>query len=297
MKSFIINFFIVLLSLIVIDLCSGFVFDKVFYDLPSKQSETSQVYCSLFPTRDVGVLVLGSSTANHHYNTRILSDRLGEEVFNAGLDGHDIIYSDLVFNSFLTRGSLHYVILDINTPSIDGYWKNRLGVIKPYYGRNQYVTNYFKTETDWNQRIKLKSNIYRYNGTLHSILSMALLNRAEDTLNGYRPLVGSHTFVYKTVRDFHPDSDLLKHLDGIVQQCKENDINLVIVLSPSCIDNPYFNGWLESYGRDNNVTIIMENKESLWKNHPEYFYDGNHLNSKGADVLTERICKVLNSKQ
>ena len=293
MKSFIIKVFIVAICLFVFDRFLGSIFDRLFTDLPSRQSETSTIYNSLFPNEDVGILVLGSSTANHNYNTRIFTDSIGLLAYNAGLDGHDLAYSDMVFESFLSKTSLQYVIVDIGMPNIDGQWKGRLGKVKQYYGRNRFVTDYFDEETDWKQRLKLNCNTYRYNGTMHSVISILFFERPADTLYGFRPLEGTHAFNYQDVRGFAPDEDLLKHLTNIVQKCSENSIQLIIVKSPCCVDNLDFNIWLETFGCEHKVLTIMENKNLFWKEHPELYYDGNHLNSEGANILSNRVCERI----
>lgn len=293
MKKFLIKLITGVLFLIIIDFVAGILLDRLFTDLPVRNSETSTIYNSLFPKGNVGVLVLGSSTANHHYNTQILSDSLGYISYNAGLDGHDLIYSDMVFESFLSTSALKYVIIDLGVYNIDGSWKERFNTIKSYYGRNQYVTDYYSNETDWKQRLKLHSNLYRYNGALHSIISLMLFDRSSDVNNGYRPLSGTKSFNYMTSRGFQPDVEVLKHLNNIVDKCKSKNIHLALVKSPYCVDNPDFNNWLEDFGRDNNIQVILENKNPYWKEHPELFYDGSHLNSDGADVLTKRVCERI----
>ena len=118
MKSFIYKILIVAVSLFVIDHIVGYLLDRLFTDLPSRESETSTIYRSL-NRESADVLVLGSSTANHHYNSLSLSDSLSMSVFNAGVDGFDITYSDIVYQSFVDRKDLKYVIIDIGEANVD----------------------------------------------------------------------------------------------------------------------------------------------------------------------------------
>lgn len=292
MRKLIFKFIIGCVLLIAIDFCIGIICDRLLSDLPGRYSETSTIYKSIFD-EEPGVLVLGSSTASHHYNTKILAEQLGEKAFNAGMDGRDIVYSDIVFQAVLSRVKPKYVIIDIGIPNLNGYWKKRIDCVRPYYGRSDVVTDYFQRESDWQQRIKLLSNTYRYNGTIHSLISLLLFDREPDTTAGYRPLVGSKRFEFKTESGFVPDAAVLKHLDNIVETCKKRGIGLVIVKSPHFVQNVTFNAWLKQYALDNNVKVFMECEDPYWNEHPELFYDGSHLNLNGADSMTLRVCKRI----
>ncbi len=291
MKSFVFKIVSVLVLVFLIDLLGGKLMDTLFCDLPATESETSAIYRALFIEK-ADILVLGSSTASHHYNTKILSNRLAGTSYNAGMDGRDIIYSDIVLQSFISRQVPKYVIIDMGLPNVNGHWKRRINCVQQYYGRNKAVTNFFSEES-WQQRMKLRSNVYRYNSTAHSIISMLLIDKKPDSLAGFRPLYGSSSFDFKTEEGFCPDKEDLKHLNSIVKSCKDNNIRLFIVKSPYLINNTTFNQWLKEYCINNEVHLILESEDLFWKNHPELFYDGSHLNAMGADSLTYRICRKI----
>lgn len=95
------------------------------------------------------------------------------------------------------------------------------------------------------------------------------------------------------VSGFKPDLSVLSHLDAIIEECKKQNIGVIIVKSPHFMNNIDFNDWLVKYGEENNVPVLMESNSLFWRNHPELFYDGSHLNSQGADSLSTRVCKFI----
>ena len=58
-------------------------------------NQTNSVQALFYRKSDI--LILGPSTANHHYNTKILEDSLRLSAYNSGYDGKNILYSAMVF--------------------------------------------------------------------------------------------------------------------------------------------------------------------------------------------------------
>ena len=61
-------------------------------DVGVNQTNTVQAFFK----READVLILGPSTANHHYDCRIIEDSFGMTCYNAGRDGQNIIYDAMV---------------------------------------------------------------------------------------------------------------------------------------------------------------------------------------------------------
>jgi hypothetical protein len=291
MKQFILKFLCCGALVVAIDLGVGFTHSRIFGNLPDKTSMVSTIYYSLFK-KSADVLILGSSTANHHYNSKMMEDSLGMSVYNSGLDGRDLIYFDVVLQSAIERQKPKYVFLDIGDVHLNGNWINRIGDTKLYYGKNDAVTHYYDEETDWQQRLKLVSSTYRYNKTLSYLIRVGL--DKPNTLNGYAPLNGHRANFERTItKEFTADAKELKHLNHIVSLCKENDITLILVQSPQSDDNVAFNNWLEEFATEHQTVLLQENKNEYYFNNPSLFYDGSHLNSEGANVFTERIVNSI----
>lgn len=291
MKQFLIKFLCCGALVVAIDLGVGYTHSKIFGNLPDKTSMVSTIYYSLFK-KSADVLILGSSTANHHYNSKMMEDSLGMSVYNSGLDGRDMVYFDVVLQSTIKRQIPKYVLLDIGAVHLDGSWIDRIGDTKLYYGENEAVTQYFDKETDWQQRLKLLSALYRYNKTFSYLIRVKI--DQPNTLNGYAPLPGiRESFERDFDINFCVDSRELSHLDNIVSICKNNGVDLILVQSPQAYDNTKFDSWIIEYTKKNGIRLFQENKDNFYYNNPDIFYDGSHLNSAGADAFTKRIVNKL----
>lgn len=291
MKQFIIKFLCCGALVVAIDFAVGITHSRIFGNLPDKTSMVSTIYYSLFK-KSADVLILGSSTANHHYNSKMMEDSLGMSVYNSGLDGRDMIYFDVVLQSAIHRHIPKYVVLDIGSVHLDGSWINRISDTKLYYGESEPVTHYYDTETDWQQRLKLHSALYRYNKTLSYLIRVKL--DAPNNLNGYAPLAGNRTgFEWEVKSDFKLNSIELAHLDNIVSLCKKRKVTLVLVQSPQALDNVDFDEWIANYASSHGISILQENKDAYYFDNPALFYDGSHLNSKGADEFTKNVISEI----
>lgn len=291
MKQFIYKGIAILLLVVLIDVAVGAVSGKIFTSLPDKNSMIATIQQSLFKKK-ADVLILGPSTANHNYNALMMSDSLGMNVYNAGLDGRDMIYSDVVLQSYLDRCDLKAVLLDIGPVQLDGSWIDRIHDTKPYYGINKHVTDYYDNETDWQQRLKLLSSLYRYNKTLSYWIRVQI-----DPVNnskGYAPLYGRAESINPSMANcFEVDSTEYSHLKNIVDVCAQRNIWLVLIESPSESMNTTFEDWIKRFCLLNGVELLGKESFEDFYNHPEWFKDANHLNSDGADVFTKIIISKI----
>ena len=88
------NMILFLLIFFAIDSLFGIVFDKIFF--VQKRKLTYAIEQS-----NESLLILGSSRAQHHYNSQILADSLGLSVYNAGVSGQNIYFHYALLKSVL----------------------------------------------------------------------------------------------------------------------------------------------------------------------------------------------------
>ncbi len=293
--KFIFKSLIVLVIVVIIDFATGFLYDKILANLPNKDTYTSNMYHSLFSNK-ADILVLGPSSARHHYNTKILKDSFHLDVYNAGFDGTDIAVADYVLKSYIDRYPPKIVLVDIGISQLDGKWLNRTSEANMFYGKNEFLTAYYNEKLSFVDRIKLKSSLYRYNSTLDKLI--ALYVSSDNTSFGYAPLTGSVKDLKRSyINDiFIVNEDELHHLSNIVDDCAANNIKLYFILSPRekiCLS---FEKWIENFAKEKGICFINENINPYYDNHYELFRDDNHLNGEGADYFTNRICEILNSE-
>lgn len=255
-------------------------------DVGVNQTNTVQAFFK----RKADVLILGPSTANHHFDCRILKDSLGMSCYNAGRDGQNVIYNAMVLDAFLTRCTPKMVVVEVGSSTLSDVWMSALNDFNCYYGVLKPIDDILDSIATPIDRIKRLSGIYRYNKTWEWLLNAKFSEEVPD-LDGYRPMPVKKNTNFSSVKGenkFIMDEKCRHYLNHIVQVCKENGIRLVLAQSPSLvIEQGNFGEELEKYSRANHIDYWDWNGDTTFTNHPEWFYDMTHLNADGAAVFTK----------
>lgn len=253
------------------------------------------------------VVVIGSSTASHHYIPAMLADSLGMTVYNCGQDGCFFLYQNCVINMLLDRYHPKMIIWDMLPWGIDGnsesneYQNNRY--LSPYYPDNKWVASYIDSENA-QAHIKMKSKMFANNSKLLYSL-FPLVTKGTQTENGYIPLP-SEGYEYPQI-DI-PDSDdsqffllpeRLALLENTIERCKVEGVELKLVISPQYmyITNA-FKGAISAISQ----TVEAYNHHlfdysGTFLGDPTLFKDNIHLNHKGAIAFTSMLIKdILNEE-
>lgn len=255
-------------------------------DVGVNQTNTVQAFFK----RKADILILGPSTANHHYDCQILKDSLGMTCYNAGRDGQNVIYNAMVLDAFLTRCTPKMVIMDVGTSTLSDQWMGALNDFNCYYGILQPIDAILDSIATPVDRLKRLSNIYRYNKTWEWLLNAKMADEVPD-LDGYRPMPVNKDANFRAVRgkeQFTFDKTCKYYLDRIVQKCEEKGIKLLITSTPSlAVGEGNFLPDMTEYCQKHSVDFLNWNGDTTYTNHPELFYDRTHLNAEGAKVFTQ----------
>lgn len=273
------------------DLLIGAVSRKLVRAAPDAGLNQTNTAQALF-NKKADVLVLGSSRANHHYVSSMFKDSLALTCYNAGRDGHDILYAYMIFQSFLERNTPKMVVVDITSSMMDGSWIEHNKDMTCFYRASQAVTAVLdKDVLKGFDKVKMLSNLYRYNNTLEWIATAYLSNWGEG--DGYFPMPITNNGMTKVVgKDqlFEPHPKCLVYLDDIVKTCKEKDIQLILCVSPSlsyCMHG--INDWMKAYGKQQQIITLDFTGDTTYVDHPDLFFDATHLNDLGARVFTKHL--------
>lgn len=272
----------------VFDIAVGAVSKKLILDVPDVGVNQTNAVQAMFK-RDVDVLILGPSSANHHYNCKIIEDSLHLTTYNAGRDGQNIVYAAMVLTANIERHVPKMVVLDLSGVMLNGSWNNHVSDMNCFYGISHRVDSIIRDVCSWQDKLKLHLNLYRYNNTLPWIVNGYIAKKQAD-LNGYRPMpVQNGNMSYKMANGrFTPDSLDMRYMNMIVETCKINNIELVLCSSPSMtVDKGNFPRFVQSYSQAHNLRFFDWNGDTTYIHHPEYFYDMSHLNTIGADLFTK----------
>ncbi len=279
----------VLTLVLLIDQGVGFVSRHIIRGLDDKLSQIGSIQQALLHKQS-DVLILGASCAKYHYNSQILADSLQMTVENTGVGGMKAEYSDLVLQSYLERCTPRCVVIDVYGQLDSG--EGRLPRVRPFYGVNQPVTSYYDNETDWQQRLKLQSALYRYNGTLDLLLRHAF--NEPNHSHGFAGMEGEMSMKDTVVvHRFQPDATKERHLRHVVQLCRDHDVRLVLVLSPRREHDVDQEAWVCAFCREHNLQLINELHVAEYYTEERLFHDESHLNGRGATLFSQRVAHQL----
>ena len=246
------------------------------------------------------VLIFGSSRAVHHYDAKMIGDSLGWTCYNCGQDGSGIIlnYGEwLMIKERCTPRLIIYDLQDTYDVYEDEPDTKFLGWLKPYYDRDgisEIFDDVAKTEK-W----KMMSMMYRNNSKALQIMSDYLHPMYEIDNYGFMPMdLQMDTMQVRkgaaAVKEMLPKIDGLKvmYLEKFIKSL--NGTKLVISISPL---------W---YGQDErrlkpvleickkyNIPFVDFSNDKKYVHNNEFFYNGTHLNTKGAEEFTRDFISVI----
>ena len=297
MKKFIILIFALFAILAGIDIATGLVFDKL--TLSAKRGYTGRNEFIADKLHDP-VLVFGSSRSVHHYDPQVLADSLGVPCYNCGQDGMGIITFYGRFKLLTARYTPRLIIYDVTT-DFDLRRNDNvtyLTWLKPYYNRPGIDSIFWHVEPT--ERVKMLSNMFRYNGkALQIITDNKPGDDNDDALKGFVPLDGIMTYdkeedATKTQVDFDPVK--LYYISRLVKDCSAKGIRLVFAISPlyNSIKQPdaYLADFL-TLARKQNVPVINHYYDARFATNKNLFQDTYHMNRSGAEIYTSMLAHEI----
>lgn len=301
MKRFLFRLLIFFSCLVAIDMLVGGVF-PILVDAAKGGDNWRNNYICNETSEDI--LIFGSSRAIHHYNPAIISDSTGLSCYNCGQDGNGIILNYGRLQMIEQRYAPKCIIYDITAvfDLLAGDDDHKyLKWLKAYYDRPG-IPEIFES-VDKTEKYKMMSNMYRYNSSFVQIVSDCIYPRQSSELKGYRPLEGEMDMMKVREDDsvepkqvsYQYDSLKLYYWDKLIQLSSKS--KLILVISPSWYGTePGQYAPLLERCAENGLTLINFANDPKYLRNPEYFKDGMHLNSKGADEFTRDLMRVLKEK-
>lgn len=243
------------------------------------------------------VIIMGSSRAVHHYIPKHMEDSLGVEVYNCGVDGNGILFQYGRLSMILKRYTPKVIIYDA-VPSFDISTTSDIAKdlkwLKRWYG--EAVLDTLIRDISPTERLKLRSNLYKYNGAIFQMLSDNIRPQQDVQYHGYKPIY--ETMEYYTpsgtdsIVDWHPLRK--KYFEKFIRLCHDNNIALVVVFSPwygKQSSLPYTH--LTDLCNKENIQIIDFYGGSPLNDRKDLFADVSHLNDEGATIFTDSIINIL----
>lgn len=281
----------------VIDAAVGKVLGYIVENAKGGENGRNNYFCDEI---DADILVFGSSRASHHYNSMILIDSLGKSCYNCGQDGNGIILNYARYQLMCQRYRPKLVIYDV-LPSFDLLVSDDnhkyLSWIKSKYDRKG-IADVFES-VDSTEKYKMLSQMYRYNSNyIQAIIDF--LHPLQGDINGFIPIDKKMDTLKisnkkEAKRSFEFDSLKIAYLNKMLDESQET--KFVFVFSPIWY-GPDSTGQAQlkpvmDICQQRNIPFIDFSNDPKFVHNNEYFYDGVHLNARGADEFTRDLVKYL----
>lgn len=295
MKKFLLQIALFFALVALVDVVAGLGFSYLERNAKGGFTYRDQYICNQLET---DILVSGSSRCVHHYNPRIISDSLGLSCYNSGQMGNGIILNYGRFRMIAERKKPKMVIYDVQ-PEFDlfvGDDNHRyLTWLKGHYDRDG-IAEIFES-VDKTEKFKMRSRMYRYNSRLVELLADYLHPISNAREDDFRPSKGNLNPRKikrggQLTHHRHVDPVKLGYIGKLVEESE--GCRLVFVVSPI---------WYGMDGRQlaplkaicdgHGIPFLDFSNDPKYVHHDEFFKDGTHMNSTGADEFTKDLVAVL----
>ncbi len=292
---------IIIAMFVAVDITVGVVFDKLMDIMPDICGDFAKDNYRLHYL-ETDVVILGSSRGNNHYVSQQLGDSIDAysgkhlSIYNAAISAKFANSNSCAAEAIVARYRPQLVIYDISEDQLCAGQVTDIEFSAPFYWKDTIVHRYLDN-LGLKERILMKSSIYRYNGKMFRIASTFLTTIVVD--DGYEPKYGTNIDTTKakekamaSMPTKELDSYTLNNFENVLKKYSSAKVPLVIVSSPKfrpTDDNRRLAALCDKYG----IPFIDLYDTPYFNDHPELFYDANHLNDDGAHVFTALFFEQL----
>lgn len=288
MKKYIYKAIAIIMCIYCFDVIVGIVGKSMILSMPETSAFISKTTYAILKHK-TDILILGASKAKHGYDPFMIMDSLGMDCYNAGEDGSDTKYYDMMMTGFMERCNPKIVVIDMATLALDH--EPKVAGNRYIYGISSSADSFIEDGMDSFEKFKLNSALYRFNGFFGLYCSNLL---SKNTPNrGFTPIEGEYSEgTIVNMREFVPNEKEVKYLNDIVCKTKASGTKLFICISPTYERAPGFSDFLSDYCKKNNVVFADFSTNDKFMS-PHLFKDASHLNKEGASLFTKEIIKIL----
>ena len=242
------------------------------------------------------VVVLGSSRANNHFVAQMFENK-GLKTFNYGMSGGHLFEACLMLKLMIERKYvIKNVILeaDLNLSS-DHEAEGIAALFLPYIHNSNIIKDHFSNQENFKELYYIPFYRYiKYDSKIGFRESFfTAVHRKTNALDnlGFYPLKKHKNGNMKNnIVNLNPLPHN-KYYEEIKNICKDNNINLITVMTPMCenvVGMNYFDKVKKAYPEIHNYeNVVVDNK---------YFSSCGHMTDAGAKIFTSRILKDFFNK-
>ena len=250
----------------------------------------------IFDKVDSELLVFGSSRAYRHYDTRVLSDSLQLSAYNCGQSAQSFIHNYVLLEELLKRYQPKMIIYDLN-PKVDFMGANHsvyISSLRPYINRESVKEVVFSV--DPLEKYKNTFSLYRYNSICNSLILEYLGVIEHKSINGFVP---TYREMKKQIKEddvtMQVDSLSLYYANKFIKRVKQDpNVKLIFVISPRWygMDTSHVE-LAKELANNHHICLYDFSNNSSYVHNDSYFYDGTHMNAKGAELFTKELVTLF----
>jgi hypothetical protein len=243
----------------------------------------------------------------------LLQRATGLTGYNAGIDGQDFLYAELLHHRLRQRHRAKVVLLHLDASSLHDTTDEvrRLQQFARWVDDDAYVREVLSRRGPY-ETLKLWSWAYRYNGIALPILRNSLLQRDSAPADGFVPLDGKllaqstdpppqSTQPTAAHATFSISPTRLADLRLLISRCREDGTRLVVFTSPTLLTTrPERDAWQAALQIElrNHPEVAFLALDCYAPSNPfldelGLFRDNGHLNRQGAVLYSEWLGREL----
>jgi len=272
----------ILLTILVLLIALDWLYTSVYF---KNQDRGKVQYIFNSKARNYDVIILGSSRANNHFVPELF-EKKGLKTFNYGMSGAHLFEASLMLKLMVERNyKIKTVILEAdlglcNDQLADGIASKFL----PYIHYSEIIKNHFSGQKNFNELYYIPFYRYVDYDAIIGFREMFFnaINRKTSHLEnqGYHPLLNGKPGNMKN--DLTPLKPIRnKYYEEIKQICKQNNYNLIAVMTPMCSNVK----GMDYFEKANKIYPEIHNLENVVQG-DQYFSSCGHLNDAGARMFT-----------
>lgn len=248
---------------------------------------------------DAQVVIIGGSKVMTDYNPEVMEPILQKSVFTATANNGGISFQYAVADAIMDRYEPDLLVLDLVEEYIFSESNDWINTLTPFYGQYHAVTEVIDNESDWREKLCMKSNLYRYNTILPRIIIRSIMSRNHPLKSGFKPRDREYLEPIPDYSEQKPEDIILykrAYLDKIVKKAAEKGVKIVFTVSPVFKDRAVdfqSNKYLQSLSDSLEIPLITDYSVEAVKERRDMFVDYLHLNTKGATIYSEHIANQL----
>ena len=307
---------IFLLCVVVIDLGTSSVLWSLF-----RRTDTGERggLSNFALSRDADVLVLGSSRAQFQIMPSVIRQRLGLRALNAGLKGHDFLYSAALYDLWLRRHpSPRAVVLTVDVESFLRRPTEAVAaqVLAPYIGESDVLREILYSDGP-QKRLEYLSRSYRYNGKV-LVIAKNFFRHTDASFDGFVAREGTlssgdRSIIKNALDQEAPalvyaqepfwDMKLRMLRDIGVRALRQHTLVLLVHAPLYGQDLAAHEIWIERMRALVAATpgvqfedLCEQGRPGRFPNPRDLFWDVNHLNAQGARIFSNLIADELQKR-